>query len=241
MKAVKIPITILFLLLLLGLLILFFKKDTLLTKNNEVVPPTSQQINIDTLRSSNTKKTVWQDENLGLKITAPEWIETRIPTSKDSSGEWQYSEWTKIYPKSEKSTFTYAGQIYEGVYITGLNYTEAPRVVFLDSTFTNNDLNYVVNTLLPSANFCATGWSKTDCTNQGNTHCYTKQQVIDNLTVKEQQNVGNYEAKLYSLDEQFSQSNDCSSQDTWVTKVKDGKFILSTVGPNDSLIRFESL
>ena len=117
-------------------------------------------------------------------MTAPEWIESRRPLGQKDDGSWNYSDWSRIYPKSQASTFASGGEVSDGIFVTGLLFG-GTQISFLDSKYNNKTFNEVVNSILPGAGFCATEWknSKTECDGFPD-YCYTKDEVIQSLLLK---------------------------------------------------------
>jgi len=181
-------------------------------------------------RWSEIRKTVWEREDLGLRVTAPEWIESRYITKMNEDGTWTYSPWVRIYPeaKTEGNQLIISGLIFGG---TSLR--------FLDAKYTGKSFNEVVNEILPGAGFCSTGWkiSKSECTNPD--YCYTKDEVIKNLILRKTAKFGPYTGQLRGINSAFSQKRDCRGEDIWLIQARGGQFVLSTIYPDGETIRLE--
>jgi hypothetical protein len=200
----------------------------------------SDQAKFETQRWSDTRKTVWERPDFGLRITAPEWIASRIPKTKKEDGTWEYSEWSRIYPEAKSSRFAYGGEETDGVVITGL-FFGGTHLAFLNQKYTGKTFSEVVNSLLPGAGFCSTEWknSKAECGDIYPDYCYTKDEVIQSLVLRKTAKFGPYTGQLRGINASFSQKRDCRGEDIWLIQAKGGQFVLSTIYPDSETIRLE--
>ncbi len=198
------------------------------------------QTEFETQRWSDTRKTIWERPDLGLRVTAPEWIESRVPKGRKDDGTWEYSEWSRIYPEAKASKFNYGGEESDGIVITG-SFFGGEHIVFLNPKYTGKTFNEVVNNLLPGAGFCSTEWknSKSECVDINADYCYTKDEVIQNLVLRKTAKFGPYTGQLRGINATFSQKRDCRGEDIWLIQAKDGQFVLSTIYQDAETIRLE--
>lgn len=198
------------------------------------------QIKFDNQRWSDTRKTVWERSDLGLRVTASEWIESRLPKRRKEDGAWEYSEWSRIYPEAKTSKFTDGGEETGDVDITGLPFG-GTHLMFLNQKYTGKTINEVVNSILPGAGFCSTEWknSKSECGNRPLDYCYTKDEVIQSLLLRKTAKFGPYTGQLRGINASFSQKRDCRGEDIWLIQVNGGQFVLSTIDPDSDTIRLE--
>ena len=198
------------------------------------------QAKFETQRWSDIRKMVWERLDLGLRVTTPEWIESRIPKSKKDDGTWEYSEWSRIYPEAKTSRFAYGGEETDGVVITGL-FFGGTHLAFLNSKYTGKNFNEVINSLLPGAGFCSIEWknSKSECGDIYPDYCYTKDEVIQSLVLKRTGKFGPYSGQLRGINASFSQRRDCRGEDIWLIQAQGGQFVLSTIYPDSETIRLE--
>lgn len=202
----------------------------------EDYPPMSQLY-----RWSDKRKTVWEDTDLGLKITAPEWTETRYARERDANGKFIYTDWVRTYPEGKTYDNNPSSEYIKGVVVTG-GYIYSKSLSVLSSRYQGKTFLEVVNERLIPAGFCTTEWksSKAECT--GSDFCYTRDEVVQNLIVKKQVKIGTLDAQLRSMNQVFSNKNDCRSEDTWMIKAKNGQFILSNTSESDNeIIKVEAL
>ena len=193
----------------------------------------------DLFRWSNTRKTVWEDASLGLKITTPEWTESRYNKGRDENGKNTYTDWTRQYPEAKTYDTIYYSEnvkrvnISSGVFYQYLN--------ILPSKYQDQSFSDVANKLLIPAGFCSTEWksSKSECINPN--YCYTRDEVVQNLIVKKQIKIGSLDAQLRNMNKDFSNNNDCRSEDTWMIKAKNDQFVLSSISPDSETTRLEAL
>lgn len=193
----------------------------------------------DMFRWSETRKTVWEDVTLGLKITAPEWEESRYTRERDINGKNIYSDWTKSYPEAKTYDINYDSKYVKSVNVSaGFSYN---YLNILSTKYVGKSFSDIANELLIPAGFCATEWknSKSECTSSN--YCYTKDEVLQNLTLKSQIKIGTLDAQLRSMNEEFSNLNDCRSEDTWLIIAKNGQFVSSSISPNGEIVRLEAL
>lgn len=201
----------------------------------ETYPKTS-----DLYRWSDARKTVWEDANLGLKITAPEWTESRYTRERDAEGQYTYTDWARVYPEAKTYDSSYFSENIKRVEITGA-YISSQYLSILSSKYQGKSFSEVVNELLVPAGFCTTEWksSKTECA--GSDYCYTRDEVMQNLIVKKQVKIDTLDAQLRNMNQDFSNKNDCRAEDTWLIKAKNGQFILSNISPEAETIRVEGI
>lgn len=194
------------------------------TDPNETTQP-------ETERSSDKRKVVWDNSSLGLRVTAPEWIESRIRKKLNSDGTWEYGEWIRTVPEvksDQPNQFYITGYFFGGSILT-----------ILDTKYTGKSFNYVADDFLFPAEFCTTGWSlsKSECMNPS--YCYTKDEVVKNLFVKKTAKFGPYTGQLRALNAAFSQQMDCRAEDEWLIQAKGGQFVSSTIPSSGEPILLE--
>ena len=210
-----------------------------LTSSQNVALETYPQIS-DLYRWSNTRKIVWEDATLGLKITTPDWTESRYTRERDANGKFTYTDWARTYPKAKTYDSSYFSENIKRVEVTGA-YVSSQYLSVLSSKYQGKSFSDVANELLIPAGFCTTEWksSKAECTSSD--FCYTKDEVVQNLIVIKQIKIGTLDAQLRNMNQDFSNKNDCRSEDTWMIKAKNGQFILSNISPDNETIKLESL
>ena len=195
-------------------------KETNITTIEKSNP--TQQPDADTVRYSEERIVLWEDANLGLRVTAPEWIEYRYAIEKQNNGTWKYSEWRREYSQ---------GMFYYGVRnafgnITGhfgpLNW----GFEILNEKYTNKSFEEVAHESLLSAGYCSTSWreTKSECINQA--FCYTKDEVIKNLILRKTGKFGPYSAQLWGINKSFSDQMDCRGENTWLIQAKGGVHVI---------------
>ncbi len=192
----------------------------------------------DLYRQSDIRKTVWEDANLGLKISAPEWTESRNAFERDIEGKWIYTDWIRSYPEIE--TYGSSGEYIKTVRFRG-GYDQYLSI--LSSKYQDKSFSDIANDLLIPAGFCKTEWKKTksECEDPDADFCYTKEEVVNNLIVKKQIKIGTLDAQLRNMNQDFSYKHDCRSEDTWLIKAKNGQVILTRISPDGQAIRIEAL
>lgn len=194
----------------------------------------------DIYRWSDTRKTVWEDADLGLKITTPEWTESRYTRGRDANGKFTYTEWARVYPDAKVYDSTYFSESIRKVEVSG-NYMGAQTLSILSAKYQGRPLSDVGSELLISAGFCASEWknSKSEC--PGPDYCYTRDEVLQNLKVEKQIKIGSLDAQLRTLNQDFSYKNDCRPENIWLIKAQNGQFVLSSIYPDSESIRLEGL
>jgi len=190
-------------------------------------------------RWSETRKTVWEDVNLGLKITTPEWTESRYNKGRDENGKNTYTDWTRQYPEAKTYDTIYYSENVKRVNISSGVFYQYLNILL--SKYQDQSFSDVANKLLIPAGFCSTEWksSKSECTNSN--YCYTRDEVVQNLIVKKQVKIGSLDAQLRNMNKDFSNNNDCRSEDTWMIKAKNDQFVLSSISPDGETTRLEAL
>ena len=190
----------------------------------------------DLYRWSDKRKVVWEDANLGLKITAPEWIESRGTTERDIEGKLIYTDWIKTYSEAKTYDSSYFSETIKRVDVIG------KYLSILPSKYDSKSFSDITSELLLPAGFCTTEWknSKAECTGTEYS-CYTRDEVIQNLIVKKQVKIGSLDAQLRNMNEGFSSTHDCRSEDTWLIKGRNGWYIISNIFPDSETIRIEEL
>ncbi len=196
----------------------------------------------DLYRWADIRKTIWEDSSLGLKITAPEWVEMRYTKERDENGKYTFTDWSRAYPEAkiyENSDSKVTGYI-KSISVTGA-YTSSPNLNILSAAFIGKTFSDVVNEKLIPGGFCAQEWknSKSECTDIH--YCYTKEEVLNNLILKKQIKIGVLDAQLRSMNENFSSTNDCRSEDTWLIKSSNGQYVVSSILPEGGTFRLEKL
>lgn len=194
----------------------------------------------DLYRWSDTRKTVWEDTTIGLKITTPEWTESRYTRGRDAEGTFTYTDWTRVYPEARSYDSSYFSENIKRIEITG-GYISLQYLSILSTKYQDRSFSEIVNELLIPAGFCTTEWknSKTECTSTE--YCYTRDEVVQNLIVIKQVKIGSLDAQLRNINQDFSYKNDCRAEDTWLIKAKNSQFILSNISLDAEAMRVEAL
>lgn len=194
----------------------------------------------DLFRWSDTRKTIWEDADLGFRVTAPEWTESRYTKGRDSDGKFIYKDWTRGYPQAQTDSVQYLSDTVLRTQVTG-GYISSQFLMKLPSRLQGKTFSEVANELLIAGGFCATEWrtSKDECTGQN--YCYTKDEVIQHLYAKRNTDIGSLVAQLWSMDSDFSITNDCRSEDVWLIRGAGGRYIQSGIAPDGEVIRLEAL
>lgn len=197
----------------------------------------------DLYRFSQTRKTIWQNEALGLKITAPEWVESRYTRYRDTKGQYVYSDWYRMSPEAKEYKYdqVQSSNHEKGVDLTGGYLGSYLRLFVLLPSFNEKSFSEVVEELLFPAGFCSTEWKESRDVCEGQSYCYTRENVVRNLVVRKETKVGSLDAQLRGLNEGFSYENDCRAVDEWLIKAKNGQYVTSTVLPENPSIRIEAL
>ncbi len=200
----------------------------------------SDQTKNEIERWSSIRKTIWEQPDLGFRITAPEWVESRVPKPRKDDGTVEYTEWSRTYPEAETTKFNYGGEETDGIVVKGLLFGGA-HIVFLNSKYNGKTFNDVANSLLLGAGNCSVGWknSKSECGDIHPDYCYTKEEVIQNLVVRKTSKFGPYTGQLRGIRASFSQKRDCRGENIWIIKAKNGQFVISTIYPDSEKIRLE--
>jgi hypothetical protein len=193
----------------------------------------------DYFRWSDQRKTVWEDADLGIKITTPEWTETRVAIERDINGNWIYREWERTYPETkifnDTSYYSEKAQIQVVVIVTGAYLSD--KYLYVLSSFQGKTLSEVVNSLLLPSGDCAereereeTMKDPADVSPESYNYYYvTKESVRKNLELKKESKLGNLDAQLRGLNEKFNQQYDCRAEKVWLIKGKNGQFIISNI------------
>lgn len=186
------------------------------------VDPSRKQESGVLRRWSDVRQTVWENFDLGLKITTPEWLEYRF--SEDE-------EWKRLVQSAQVS----------GSAVSITDVMTYPNLKILDDEYIGKSFDRVVEGILPGAGFCVTEWkeSKTAC--EGFTYCYTRDEVAQNFILKETTVIGSFQAQRWMLRADFSQTNDCRAEDVWLIMAKNGRFVATNVHPSGKITRIGSL
>lgn len=194
----------------------------------------------DLYRWSDERKTAWEDTDLGLRITTPEWTESRYTRERNSEGKFTYTDWARMYPEAKSYDSSYFSENIKRVEVTG-SYISSQYLSILSSKYQGKSFSEVANELLIPAGFCTTEWknSKTDCA--GSSYCYTRDEVVQSLIVKKQVKIGTLDAQLRNMNQDFSNTNDCRAEDTWLIKAKNGQLVLSNISPDGESIKLEGI
>ena len=204
-------------------------------ENNEFTIPSDKDQTIDeTKQSSDIRKTIWEKEDYGLRITAPEWTKKRSVITNDD-GSLGYTDLT--YPEAKVRYY----DTNERIYISGFYSGGRSAIQLLDQKYTGKTFTYVINDILPGTGFCANEWdpSAPECEIEYHA-CYSKDEVIENLILRKTEKFGLYIAQLRGLNAEFSSKNDCRAEDIWLIQAKDGQFVLSEIGPDEEEFRLEA-
>lgn len=191
----------------------------------------------DYLKWSGNRITLWEDYTVGLRITAPDWIDYRSTTSRNVDGSYNFGEWQRSIPKA----LTYKGDNPKTTTVNIQYWFTNDYLHIYEDKYRNEDFNNFVYSELFPAGFCRQEWknSKAECLNKD--YCYTKDDVIQSLRLKKQILLGNMSAQLRGIDEEFSKNNDCRGEDTWLIKAKTGQFITSDISPDSEIVKLEAL
>lgn len=193
-------------------------------------------------RWSDTRKTLWADVALGIKLTSPEWAEFRQATSQyDLNGKIIYSsDWFRTTPDIRAYSDKDDPSIQKRIDILG-TYGPYTNLAILSTEYSTKTFQEIVTEKLLPAGFCATEWktTKASCTNPD--YCYTKEEVLKNLIVKKELQLGELTAQLRGMNTAFSEKNDCRAQDTWLIRGTNGQYMTSGVSPDSKDFRWEPL
>lgn len=192
-------------------------------------------------RYSEIRKTIWEDKDLGIKLTAPEWTEFRVPSGQyDENGKSIYNgDWSRTYAEGRVYDSQDIGGVSKRIDVAGTfapyTYLEVLAAKYIGKTSVE-----VAEDLLLPAGFCAGEWkeSKAACSNPD--YCYTKADVLQNMIVKSRISKGSLTAELRNLNEAFSHKNDCRSVDTWLIKGKNGHYMRTNLTPDALDFRWEA-
>ncbi len=186
------------------------------------------------MRSSNIRKTIWENSGVGFRITAPEWIESRRPIKFNDDGTIEYSDWIRSNPEIVETQYDYPKKTVDSV----MEQTSGGILGFLGSEYTNRSFDYVIEDLLFPAGYCSTAWETvSECTLDE--YCYTKDDVMNNLFLTKTEKFGPYTGQLRNIKEDFSNKYDCRGGAMWLIKGKDGQFIISNIYPDSEIVRLE--
>lgn len=205
----------------------------------EIITPQAVQNNTtsysDIYRQSSERKTLWEDSGLGLKVTGPTWIETRVRTGVNEDGSPIFSEWKNSTPGYNNYS---QGEDVNLSFYAGYS---AASIVIYANKFKDQPFDEIVNEMLPAGGSCAREWKsdKSQCTNPSGDYCYTKEEVLSNLILKKQTRIGSLDAQLRSINTDFSDLNDCRGTDIWLIKAKTGQLMTSELGPDGDWLRIE--
>ncbi len=212
----------------------------------EVIAPKATELETfpkmsDLFRWSDTRKTIWDNSTLGLKITAPEWTESRFTRGRDADGKFIYTEWTRAYPKAQTDSIPYLSDTVSRTQVTG-GYMSSQFLTQLPARFQGKTFAEVADEALIAGGFCATGWknSRDECENLTN-YCYTRNEVVQHLTMKKEFQIGSHDVQLRSMDRDFSNTNDCRSEDVWLVRAANGQYVTSEISPDADTMRLEAL
>lgn len=194
-----------------------------------------ESFSLDTYRASPTLKTVWQNPQLGLKITTPEWVEFKFGTQRDIQGKVIYSDWQRTNIESTETPVTDPQSPYTTTVSISTGMTPSTLKI-LSTQYNQLSADQIAKDLMIGSGFCSTGWTtdKNKCSDPNN-YCYTQDEVAANIEVKSQVKVGNLDAMLVALNQNFSIQNDCRSSQQWIIKAKNGQFVVTDLSPNSSI------
>lgn len=199
----------------------------------------SDQEKRENLRWSDTRTTLWKDDSLGLRITTPEWVESRITKGKKSDGSWEYGEWTRFAPITKTSQSS-SGKL-ESIWVIGEQFY-MKYIALLSSSYNTKSFAEVVTAELLGAGGCANEWSDTapNCGPDSNPDfCYSRSDIERNLKLVKSAKVGPYTAQLRGMNTNMSQKWDCREGAIWLIKAKNGQFVKSSISPDGELDRIE--
>ena len=217
-----------------------FIKTVELINTNPVGVERADQNNYETMRWSDQRKVIWEDTKLGLRITGPEWIESRLYRTTDT-GEVVFSDWTRTNTVALASEFGYGkSESGQGFVISGPPFG-GTHIYFLDSKYTGQSFDVVASEILPGAGYCAGGWSESlaDCASDNPDFCYTKSDVLKNLKLYKTEKFGPYTGQMRELNSDFSAIRDCRGENIWLIKAKGGQYVMSTIYPSSETIKLE--
>ncbi len=191
-------------------------------------------------RWSDQRQTNWSNEDFGLKITSPLWVESRYQRERDENGKITYTDWNRETPTETIDSIPYASGTSQRVSMNG-SYASSLMLVVLPTEFQNKSFSEVAESLLVAANFCSSEWknSKSDCTSSN--YCYTRDEVVENLTVKEDTFIGSHRAQLRGMNQDFSNTNDCRAGEEWLIRGENGMYIITNISPRSDSIKIEAI
>ena len=99
----------------------------------------------------------------------------------------------------------------------------------------------MANSILPGAGSCSQSWknSKSECGEIHPDYCYTKDEVVQSLLLKQTASFGPSTGQLRSIRADFNYKRDCRAEDEWLIKAKNGRFVVSSILDNDETIWLE--
>lgn len=197
----------------------------------------------ETYRFSTVRKTIWQDASLGLKITAPEWEDSRDTNGdKDINGKLIYSEWSRISPQmsvSPNSIYvnkTIRDNLNVKVFAlrNDLFFRSSESDSFADATLTILPLGYKGKTFSDVINgsFIQIGSCEPFYYDKG------RDNLMRNFIISKNLKIGNFNAQLVHLNKDFG---DCRADDTLIIKAKGGRFVMSTLWLDNETVKIEAL
>lgn len=192
-------------------------------------------------RFSETRKTIWENADYGLRIIALEWIEDRYIIKKNEDGSVEYSEWKKTYPEVSfyEGEHGYGEGKGKSIYVKGFYSAGGAAIYLLSSEYTGETFTDVINDVLPAAGYCMDEWDDPISECKGRPYCYAKNEVIENLVLRKTAQFGPYPAQLRGINTAFSVENDCRGSDIWLIQAKGGQYALSIMSPDGEDFKLE--
>lgn len=168
-------------------------------------------------RYSDKRIIVWTDSDLGIKITAPEWAETRAIKSRDAEGKIIFYDWQRTTP----TVSTYENQIsFSG---GGRPYQYLVR---LDNKYSSQSFIEVVNDLLLPSGFCKDEQPRSE--------------VLGKLFLVKETKLGDLTIQQRSMDNGYSSDKDCRAEDIWLIKAKNGQYLTSSITLDNESFKLEA-
>lgn len=206
-----------------------------------IIDVKEDEAEVETKRSSDTRKTIWEEVDYGLRVIAPEWIEERYITNRNEDGPVEYSEWKKTYPEVSfyEGEHGYGEGEGKSIYVKGFYSAGGAAIYLLSSEYTGKTFTDVINDILPGAGYCMDEWDDPVSECKGRPYCYAKNEVIENLILRKTAQFGPYTAQLRGINTAFSVENDCRGSDIWLIQAKGGQYALTLMNPDGKDFKLE--
>lgn len=200
----------------------------------------------DMLKTSGNRKTIWQNDEYGIKISVPETIEYRVVTDWTDLSNMAYSEWRKYDSFSVNPIQNYNNNIFSSaISLPGMGGIGSPSfggdIFFFLPQYQQLSPESAVKTTLLGAGFCSYEFKETKSSCQDPTFCYTKSEVQNSFYLKNQKSFAGMAGYQWAIKADFDSKNDCrsSEQTYWIVKGKNSKIFATTIDPSDLVLKFE--